>query len=157
MQLRLWSRIPSGHWGLGERLLQLHPSSREVEPAPRTSSPPPQSHLLGNGPWRAGMEAPTWLWAGRAGRGEQQSSGSITTSHEGPGVAVAPGTSPFPWDFISHHVLQGWRKLLKPWAVFSPPGSRNSCAQLPMNESPTTTTGTCFPPGIPSRARGAGG
>lgn len=53
---------------------------------------------LGNGPWRAGMEAPTWLWAGRGGREEQQSSGSITTSHEQPGVAVAP---------LGHHHSSG--------------------------------------------------
>lgn len=105
------------------------PSSREVEPVPRTSSPSPPSHLLGNGPWDGSTDlALGWT----AGREEQQSSGSATTSHEGPwhlwDITIPVG-------IISHHELQGWIKLLKPWGVFSSPGSCNSCARLLMNQA----------------------
>lgn len=44
---------------------------------------------------------------------------------EPPGLASCgcgtSGTLPFSEQFISHHVLQGWIKLLKTWSMFSPP------------------------------------
>lgn len=72
-------------------------------------------------------------WTRREGRAAEQwqHHNLPRASWRGRGTS---GASPFQWDFISHHVLQGWRKLLKPWGVLSPPVSCDSCAQVMIQE-----------------------